>query len=120
MSVSISVTLDGNGNPVTPAAPLPAARPSFAIADVAAVTCSSTIGTAVLFVPFSATRKVLHVFNRTPNSDTVDLGPTNSITSGGGIPLYAGGSFTFDGEGALGPFYAVSTGASTPLTYAEG
>lgn len=93
----------------------------FALTFSASGTCSSTPGEAALIIPLDITRKVLHLFNRSTGSETIDVGPTSSVTINGGIPIFAGGGgFTFYGQGASGPFYAISPVGSTPISYAEG
>ncbi len=104
-----------NTNPV-PTATTPMASP---LTNSAATTTSATIGQAISVVPFSATRRFLHIFSRTTGNETVDLGSSNVVV-GGGIPLQAAGGFSFLGVGAAGPIYAVTTVANSPLSYVEG
>jgi hypothetical protein len=110
------------GAPVAPSNPMPTALVGFPITNTAGGACSATAGQATTspIVPFSATRRVLHLFNRSTGAEVMDIGPTAGVTSGTGIPIACGGSFTFAGAGASGPFFAVSPVASTPYSYAEG
>lgn len=92
----------------------------FSFKAVHADTAHATPGDAKELVPFDANRRILHVFNRASGAETIDLGPDNTVTENGGIPVYSGGSFTFDGAGACGPFYVVSPVSSTAVSWVEG
>lgn len=81
---------------------------------------ANTMGTtATIIVPASATRKWLMITNRTAGSETQDIGSSN-VTVGGGIPLAPGGGFLFNGVGASGPLYGITTVAGSPFSYVEG
>ena len=90
-----------------------------ALTNSAAVTTSATPNTAAIVVPYSASRKFVHVFSRTLGAEAVDLGSAN-VVPGSGIPITGGGGFSFLGSGAAGPIYAVTTVASSALSYVEG
>lgn len=81
---------------------------------------AATMGTArALIVPFSATRRWLMITNRTAGAETQDIGSSN-VTVGGGIPLVPGGGFLFNGAGAAGPLYGITTAAGSAFSYVEG
>lgn len=128
--------IEVEGVPVSTAAPLPVAletalpggtnaigsvsQVTTALSNSASVTCSATPGTASVLVAFNANRKLLIIYNRSVNSETVDIGSSN-VAEGGGIPLApGGGGFQFVGPGAAGPVYGISPTASTPMSYVEG
>jgi len=83
--------------------------------------CAATVATtsAAIIVPYNANRSFVHVFSRTNGQEVVDLGPS-TVVAGAGIPITGGGGFSFIGAGAAGPIYAVTTVASSPLSYVEG
>lgn len=110
------VAVRANNGPITTGNPMPMATAPTALTNSAAAV--ATLSSEIV-VPFSATRKFLHVFSRTTGPETVDLGPAN-VTVGGGIPISSGGGFSFLGSGAAGPIYAITTVANSPLSYVEG
>ena len=105
-----SAAVDNNGNPIlSDAVPL-------ALSNCAAASATTA---AAIVVPYDAHRSFVHIFSRTTGNETVDLGPAN-VVAGAGIPITAGGGFSFLGAGAAGPIYAVTTVASSPLSFVEG
>jgi hypothetical protein len=81
---------------------------------------AGTMGLApAIIVPASAARKWLNITNRSTGAEVQDIGPAN-VAVGSGIPLYSGAGFLFNGAGATGPFYGVTTIASSPFSYVEG
>lgn len=82
-------------------------------------TSGNVTASATIVVPFSSTRKWLMFSNRTTGTETHDLGSSN-VAVGGGIPIAAGGGFLFNGPGAAGPIYGITTVASSPFSYVEG
>ena len=81
---------------------------------------SGTMGqTATPIVPFSTTRKWLMFSNRSKGSEIQDIGPAD-VTVGGGIPVFPGGGFLFNGTGACGPIYGITTVPNSPFSYVEG
>lgn len=94
---------------------LTVAPASFPLTNSAA----GTMGVAAaIIVPASGTRKWVMITNRTA-SDTQDIGSSN-VTVGAGIPLSPGGGFLFNGAGASGPIYGISTAAASAFSYVEG
>jgi hypothetical protein len=125
-SVALQSCIEVEGSTVDTGNPLPVsisggiAPVATALINSAAVPCSATAGTAISVVPYSATRKLLIIYNRSTGIETVDIGPSN-VAEGGGIPLApGGGGYQFVGPGAAGPIYAISPVASTPLSFVEG
>lgn len=105
-----------DGAPVALAAPMPVRSAPFALTSCA----RGTMGTAAtVIVPASPTRRWLIVYNRSVTGETQDIGAAN-VTVGGGIPLYPGAGFMFDGAGAAGPIYGVTTAAVSAFSYVEG
>lgn len=82
-------------------------------------TSGNVTASATIVVPFSSTRKWVMFSNRTTGTETHDLGSSN-VAVGGGIPIAAGGGFLFNGPGAAGPIYGITTVASSPFSYVEG
>ncbi len=81
---------------------------------------AGTMGVAAaIIVPASGTRKWLMITNRTAGNETQDIGSSN-VTVGGGIPIAPGGGFLFNGAGAAGPIYGITTTAGSPFSYVEG
>lgn len=74
---------------------------------------------ATLIVPFNALRKWLMISNRTTGTETQDIGSPN-VQVNGGIPLAPGGGFFFNGAGAAGPIYGITTVANSPFSFVEG
>ncbi len=95
----------------------PVGQPSLPTALVNST--AGTMGlTAVIVVPYSATRTWLMFSSRTTGTETQDIGSSN-IAIGGGIPIAPGAGFVFNGPGAAGPIYGITTVASSPFSYVE-
>ncbi|AHJ66380.1 hypothetical protein [Granulibacter bethesdensis] len=75
-------------------------------------------GTAVVVVPYSASRTYLGVYNRSVGTEQIDIGSA-AVQPGGGTPVDPGAGFVFVGAAARGPIYAVSPVAGTPISWTE-
>lgn len=96
------------------------AMPVSQAANAPSNSANGVMGVAVgIVVPFSASRKWVMITNRSTNSETQDVGAAD-VTVGGGIPLNPGGGFLFNGNGAQGPIYGITTVANSPFSYVEG
>jgi hypothetical protein len=73
---------------------------------------------ASIIVPANPSRTWVMITNRS-NNDIQDIGSANVAVSGGD-PLYPGGGFLFNGIGAAGPIYGITTASGSPYSYIEG
>jgi hypothetical protein len=115
-SVALRSAIEVSGDTVSSSNPIPTNQAPTALTNSAA----GTMGTsASIIVPASGTRKWLMITNRSAGSETQDIGSSNVIV-GGGIPLAPGGGFLFNGAGAAGPIYGITTVSGSPFSYVEG
>jgi hypothetical protein len=115
-SISQYQNIEYAGAPLGATNLLPAGRPATALTNSTQGTVTNAPG---LLVPYSATRKSVFIFNRSTGNDIIDVGSPNVVV-GSGIPIGPGNAgFQFQGDGAAGPIWAVSTGGNTPVSFVE-
>ena len=105
-----------DGTPLGSASPMPVQSAPFPLKSCT----KGTMGVAAtIIVPVSTTRRWLIVYNRSATGEIQDIGASN-VTVGGGIPLYPGAGFMFDGAGAAGPIYGITTVPNSAFSFVEG